>query len=271
MSKAQPNIQTNLFPASDKFTIYEQPLNERVRTLLRLETLFESIREGLERGLAWDARNALVSMIELSDQLSRVDIKGELIKEIERHAVTLGGLRLNPGVNQKTLETTLGRLEPILSLLKSNTCQPGARIRQSELVTQFKQRLAIPGATCSFDIPGLHYWLHRSAEQRDAQLHEWMRDMRIIEDAIQTVLRLTRDSALPRQVAAENGFYQQQLDQNSLCQLVRVTVADDDDLYPEISGSKHRFAVRFFRHTNPCARPQAVSDTVWFELHCCNL
>ena len=271
MSKVQQSVQTKLFPAVDRSTVYEQPLNERMRTLLRLETIFESIREGLERGQSWDARNALVSMIELSDQLSRVDIKGELIKEIDRHAALLNGLRLNPGVNQKTLETTLGGLEPILTLLKSNACQPGARLRQSELVIQFKQRLAIPGATCSFDIPCLHYWLHREPAQRDAQLQEWMRDMRIIEDAIQTVLRLTRNSALPRQLAAEGGFYQQQLDASAPCQLVRVTLAEQDEVYPEISGGKHRFSIRFFRHTDPNLRPQVVQETVWFELHCCTL
>lgn len=271
MSKVQPSVQTKLFPAVDRCTVYEQPLNERMRTLLRLETIFESIREALDRGQIHDARNALVSMIELSDQLARVDIKGELIKEIERHANLLNGLRRNPGVNQKTLETTLDRLEPILTLLKSNACQPGARLRHSELVTQFKQRLAIPGATCSFDIPGLHYWLHREPAQRDLQLQDWMQDMRIIEDAIQTVLRLTRESALPRQLAAEGGFYQQQLDASAPCQLVRVTIAEQDDFYPEISGGKHRISIRFFRHTDPNSRPQVAQDTVWFELHCCTL
>lgn len=267
----QPNAQATLFAAIEHALVYEQPLNERMRGLLRVETLFESIREGLERGEAWAARHALVAMIELSDQLTRVDIKGELIKEIERHANTLNGLRLNPGVNQKALEATISRLDPLLNLLKSNACQPGARLRHSELVTQFRQRLAIPGATCSFDIPGLHYWLNRDAAARDAQLQDWMRDMRIIEDATQTVLKLIRESALPRCVTAESGFYQQQLDPAAPCQLVRITVAAKDALYPEISGGKHRFAVRFFRHTDPNSRPQVVQETVCFDLHCCTL
>jgi len=271
MSKAQQSIQTKLFPANEKSTVYEQPLNERMRSLLRLEALFDSIRESTDRGGMWDARNALASMIELSDQLSRVDIKGELIKEIERNATLLNSLRPNPGVNQKALENTLGRLEPLLTLLKSNACQPGARLRQNELVTQFRQRLAIPGATCSFDIPGLHYWLNRDPAQRDAQLQDWMRDMRIIEDAIQTVLRLTRESALPRCVLAESGFYQQHLDATAPCQLGRVTVTDESDCYLEISGGKHRFSIRFLRHTDPSTRPQTVQENIGFELQCCTL
>jgi cell division protein ZapD len=267
----QPTAQATLFPALGHALVYEQPLNERMRSLLRIESLFESIREGLGHGEAWAARHALVAMIEVSDQLARVDIKGELIKEIERHANTLNGLRLNPGVNQKALEATISRLDPLLNLLKSSTCQPGARLRHSELVTQFRQRLAIPGATCSFDIPGLHYWLNRDAAARHAQLQDWMRDMRVIEDATLTALELIRDSASPRRIAAECGFYQQQLEPAAPCQLVRITVAATDALYPEISGGKHRFAVRFFRHIDPNSRPQVVQETVWFDLHCCTL
>ncbi|MGH8596650.1 MAG: cell division protein ZapD [Gammaproteobacteria bacterium] len=271
MNQVAKSAQTNLFPTVDTLTVYEQPLNERIRIFLRLEALFESIREAIQREQSWDARNAMVSMIELSDQLNRVDIKGELIKEIERYSTTLNGLRQNPGVNQAALESTMSRLEPILAILKSNACQPGARLRQSELISQVKQRLAIPGGTSSFDLPALHYWLHRTAAQRAEQFHEWMRDVRIIEDAAQTVLKLVRDSALPKKVTAECGFFQQNLDANTPCQLVRVVVADADDVYPEISGGKHRFAIRFIRQPEMNARPQPVQETIWFELHCCSL
>lgn len=271
MTQVAKTVQSNLFPAIDTVTVYEQPLNERIRNFLRLEALFESIREAMQREQPWDARSALVSMIELSDQLSRVDIKGELIKEIERYSTTLNGLRQNPGVNQAKLEITMSRLEPILVLMKSNTCQPGTRLRQSEFITQVKQRLAIPGGTCSFDIPAFHYWLHRTAAQRADNLHDWMRDMRIVEDAVQTVLKLVRDSSVPKRVTADGGFFQQHLDASVACQLIRVIVADADEVFPEISGGKHRFAVRFIRQPQSSTRPQPVQDTVWFELHCCSL
>ncbi len=271
MSKLSTAVQTRLFPALEPSAVFEHPLNERMRNLLRLEHQFDVIRESLDRGEVWDARNALVNMIELSDQLSRIDIKGELVKEIERYTSTLNNLRTNPAVNQRTLESTIARLEPMLILLRSSACQPGAKLRQSELVTQFKQRLAIPGATCSFDVPGLHYWLRRDPLQRDIQLKEWLKDMRIVEEALRTVLHLIRESTLPTHEIAPNGLFQQQLDQHTPCQMVRVTVDYSDELYPEISGNKHRVAVRFFRQPNPDVRPQPVDSTVRFELHCCSL
>ncbi|MSR13119.1 MAG: cell division protein ZapD [Gammaproteobacteria bacterium] len=271
MTKVVNNIQPSLFPLCDTMTVYEQPLNERIRNFLRLETLFESIRDAMQREQTCDARNAIVGMIELADQLTRIDIKGELIKEIERHATTLNNLRMNPGVNQSTLEQTVTRLEPIIAILKSNSCQPGARLRQCDLLTQVKQRLAIPGGTCSFDIPAFHYWLHRSPAQRSEHLQDWIQDMRIIEDAVHTVLKLVRESASPKKVMAEGGFFQQTLDANGSCQLIRVIVPDTEGIFPEISGGKHRFSIRFIRPSGINTRPQPAQRSVWFELHCCTL
>jgi cell division protein ZapD len=56
-----------------------------------------------------------------------------------------------------------------------------------------------------------------------------------------------------------------------VCQLVRVTVTEESDCYPEISGGKHRFSIRFLRHSDSNARPQLVQEDVWFDLHCCSL
>ncbi len=264
-------LQQQLFPAADTYTLYEQPLNERMRCLLRLEYLFQAIAESMSRETPWDARNAIAGMIDVTDQLTRADIKGELIKELERHASIVGGLRNNPGVNQTTLELTLARLEPLLTLLKSNACQPGAKLRQSDLITQVRQRLAIPGGVCSFDLPGFHHWLNRSPECRADQLNDWMEDLRIIEDAVHITLKLVRESAVPHKETAANGFYQQNLEASAACQIVRVIVADADEAFPEISGGKHRFTVRFLRYTAQCARPQQTSDAIRFELQVCGL
>ena len=264
-------IQQPLFPAADSFTLYEQPLNERMRCLLRLEYLFHSIAESMSRATSWDARNAIAGMIDVTDQLTRADVKGDLIKELERHATIVSALRNNPGVNQTTLELTLARLEPLLTLLKSNACQPGAKLRQQDLITQVRQRLSIPGGMCSFDLPGFHHWLNGAPERRIEQLNDWMEDLRIIEDAVHITLKLVRESAVPHKVSAAAGFYQQNLDTSAACQIVRVIVADSDCTFPEISGGKHRFTVRFLRYTEQCARPQQTSETIRFELQVCGL
>lgn len=263
--------QRGLFNDDTGCVAYEQPLNERMRGFLRLEHLFQGVAVTMARDTPLDTRQAIAGLVEIVDQLGRTDLKGELVKETERQIAAISGLRGNPGVNRRTLEQILLRLEPLHALLRAGAALPGARMRQSELITQVRQRLAIPGGLCSFDLPALHHWLNRSHRQRLAQVNDWMEDLRLIEDAVNTCLRLVRESAAPCAVTATAGFHQQSLDPASGCQLVRVLLAEDSELFPEISGGRHRFTIRFLRQPDFTQRPQQTSADVQFALQCCGL
>ena len=63
--------------------VYEQPLNERMRTLLRLEHLFDQTNHALKESSAWDHRRAVSGIIEILSLLERADLKTEFIKEID--------------------------------------------------------------------------------------------------------------------------------------------------------------------------------------------
>ena len=264
-------IQPSLFPQSGRPIIYEQPLNERIRNCLRLEHLFLSIDTGIEGGDQWSARSALGRILEVSDFLVRTDIKGELIKELEREISTFNSLRNNPSVNSAVLDKTIGSMSEILVQLKTPDCQPGARIRNDELANQVRQRISIPGGTCSFDLPSLHFWLNAQPSQRTSQMLVWMQDIRIVEKAIRLILALIRESANPRIALANAGFYQQQFESASQCQIVRVVMPLETETFPEISGGKHRFTVRFYSQRQTSTRPVQVQDDVRFELACCGI
>ena len=62
--------------------IFEQPLNERMRNLLRLEHLFHLISFRTNEPSEWDCRSILESLLEINDLLTRSDLKTELIKEL---------------------------------------------------------------------------------------------------------------------------------------------------------------------------------------------
>ena len=263
--------QANLFAESGLPAIYEQPLNERIRNCLRLEHLFIGINTGIESGDQWDARSALGRILEVSDFLVRTDIKGELIKELEREISTFNSLRNNPGVNPTVLDKTVGAMNETLVQLKAADCQPGARIRNDELANQVRQRISIPGGTCSFDVPSLHFWLNSLPSRRTSQMTVWMQDIRIVEKAIKLILGLIRESANPRVAIANAGFYQQQFESASQCQIVRVVMPFEAEAFPEISGGKHRFTVRFYSQRQTASRPAQVADDVEFKLACCGI
>ena len=120
-------------------------------------------------------------------------------------------------------------------------------------------------------MPSLHYWLNAKASARTAQINLWMQDLRVIEKAVRVVLCLIRESSNPRPVVAENGFYQQQFEANAQCQIVRVVMPCEAEVFPEISGGKHRFTVRFYAQRHTSSRPAQVQDDVRFELACCGI
>ena len=94
----------------EKSVIYEQPLNERVRSFLRLEHLFGISDHHCPQDSQWDSRIAISCFLEILDLLSRSDIKSDLIKELERHTVTLDVLKNNPNVDHHRLSEILNNI-----------------------------------------------------------------------------------------------------------------------------------------------------------------
>ena len=251
--------------------IFEQPLNERMRNLLRLEHLFHLISFRTNEPSERDCRSILESLLEINDLLTRSDLKTELIKELERHSIILGGLENNPAVDQQRLKQINDELSNLLNVMRDSSYQPGQNLKQDELVTSFKQRVTIPGGTCNFDLPRFHYWLKQTVSKRKQDIDNWSNDLGPINKASSIALDMIRNSTNPIRAKAESGFYQKPIESNLSCQLIRVLLPFASRYYPEISGGKHRFTIRFMEEADTGSRTIQSKNDVDFELHCCIL
>jgi cell division protein ZapD len=130
------------------------------------------------------------------------------------------------------------------------------------------QRNGIPGASCAFDIPAYHHWLQQPQESRVNDLQNWLRPLEPARSAVDLLLTLTRGSAVTESQAAPEGLYQRAVDQNSAPQMLRVALPGDTRLFPEISGGKHRFSVRFME-SDIEGRPVQTKADVPFEIALC--
>jgi len=249
--------------------IYEQPLNERIRTFLRLEFLFAEAAHHLRGKSHWDSRSTLTALLDIMAIFGRTDLKTEALKELERHASTLARLEQNPDVDRKRLDEILGKLEILTDQLHHNGGPIAASLRSNEFLSAILQRSAIAGGTCDFDLPSYHFWLQQPVEQRTHDLAEWLKHFESIASAIQLILKLIRESALIKPVIAENGFFQKTLDPNQPCQLVRVSVNRKVPYFAEISGGRHRFTVRFLSTSEEDGHIHQTTDNIAFELGCC--
>jgi len=255
----------------NKGILYEQPLNERIRTFLRLEYLFTLADHYMIGNTEWDNRSLLDTLLDLTDLIGRTDIKNEILKELERLASTLRQLQKNPGVDPGRLELVLNDIHKYIEKLRDTYCLPGQSLKQNELVNSIKQRNAISGGTCNFDLPAFHQWLNRPLEYRRKHLDEWQKDLIIIKNSVVLILNLIRNSSHPTTETAIKGFFQKAMEQNNNCQLILVGMSSDSTFFPEISAGKHRVTIRVMEQVDTTARPIQIETDVNFILHCCLL
>ncbi len=248
--------------------VYEQPLNERMRIFLRLESLTYEAAHNLHRRSAWDSRATLHSVLDISAIVSRADLKTEVIKELERQAANLSRLEDKPGIDHRRLAGILDQLDILTDRLHSITGPVGQEVRENDFLKSVMQRSAVPGGTCHFDLPAYHLWLQQPAEHRIRDLERWLGAFEPLTLSIALILRLVRDSTDARAATAIDGFYQQTLDTSVPYQMIRTFVPAEFPYFAEISGGKHRFTVRFMRQ-NLNERAVQVAENIDFELACC--
>ena len=249
--------------------VYEQPLTERMRTFLRIEFLARQAQHHTRQPSAWSSRAAMTSLIEILAIVSRGDVRGEVLKDLERHATLLNGFASRPGVDRTRLDALLERISQLRQQLGNcgaNYTQP---LKESEFLAAIRHRSAIPGGTCEFDLPDFKHWLSLPEETRYADFQSWFRHLKPLCDAIGQLLWLTRESSPGRSEVAAGGMFQYQIDRSMGCQLVRIALPAGADHYPEISGGQHRFTVRFLTWSGPGRRSVQVAENVPFELTCC--
>lgn len=250
---------------------FEQPLNERIRTFLRIEQLIQRFEYCAAGQTPWDTHFALLTLLEVNDLAARGDLKSELMKELKRQTANMEAVSESPGVDRTHLESITAKHRELIDNLYGLSGQLGSQLKHNEFINSIKQRTAIPGGTCDFDLPAYHFWLSKPPSERHAALTSWVKPFAQIHEAVIMILKLIRESAKPQQIKAAHGFYQQNLQSAQPFQMIRILLPEDSPYYPEISAGKHRFSVRFRQPKTLEARASQANQDVEFELSCCAL
>ena len=249
---------------------YEHPLNERIRTLMRLEDLFARVRWFAGQEAAAEHHAALLSLFEITDVASRADLKTDLLQELERQKQMLGPLRSNPQIEHRALEALLADIDAANARLFATAGKVGQHLRDNEWLMAIKQRSAIPGGVSEFDLPAYHYWLNQPPEQRRADLRAWLEPFEPIASGLAIVLRLLRENARVGRHVAARGVFQLMLTTSKVAQLLRLQLARDLACVPEISANKYALNIRFIG-VSGMDRGTVYPGDVEFELTFCNL
>ena len=249
--------------------IYDYPLSEKIRTLLRLENLYQKVQYFARRSDPEEHHAALLTLFEILETGARADLKSDLLQELERQRSVLEQLRTNPAVSLDALEGVLHDMERTSAALLGSAGKFGQPLRENEWLMAIKQRSSIPGGVCEFDLPSYHYWLHVAPEARQRDLVAWVEPILPIYHGLRIVLRLLRESGRPTPLVAHQGVYQQ-TPAGKVAQMLRVHLDPKFPCVPEISANKHALNIRFIT-PGSSERPHLYERDVEFALAFCNL
>ena len=248
--------------------LYEYPFNESIRTMLRLEHLFDRLGQLIERDAPVDHHFALATIFEVMDVASRADLKSDLLKDLERQKALLNGYRGNPSISEAALEAVLGRVDHAFNGLNQLPGKAGAVLNGNEWLMSIRSRISIPGGTCEFDLPGYYAWQKHDPKRRRSDLMQWASSLMPLAEALSVLLGLLRDAGVPHKVVAPGGQYQQSLPPGRVYQLLRLRLPDTHDLVPEITGHRLMVSVRLMRQDAE-GRLRPSSEDASFELTLC--
>lgn len=260
-----PRVERSAF----NLILYEYPFNESIRTMLRLEHLFDRLGRLMPREETVDHHYALATLFEIMDVASRADLKSDLLKELDRQRTQLNSFRGNPSISSERLDQVIATIDHAFSGLNQLPGKAGHTLTSNEWLMSVRSRISIPGGTCEFDLPAYYAWQQQDAPRRRADLKQWVSTLMPLAEALKVLLSLLRDAGTPHKVVTQGGQFQQSLPTGRVFNLLRLRIDSATQLIPEISGHRLMVLVRLMRQDAEGRLKPAGVDTT-FELTLCS-
>lgn len=249
--------------------LYEYPFNERIRTYLRLEHLFNRLGELSSRESALDHHYALTTIFEVMDVGSRADLKSDVMKDLEKQKQIFHSYRGNPAIAEGALDEVITRLEQCFMSLNNIAGKAGQSLTENDWLMSVRSRMGIPGGTCEFDLPAYYAWQKSSISRRQSDITRWSEPLIPLASAIHLLLKILRESGSAQKMIANGGQFQQNLPQGKPFQLLRMRIDSALNLIPEISGNRLIVMVRMMRQDKE-ERLHPSNEDATFELTLCS-
>jgi cell division protein ZapD len=248
--------------------LYEYPFNERIRTYLRLQQLFDRLGVLMARPDAIDHHFALTTLFELLEVAARPELKADVLKDLERQKQLYNSYRGNPVISEKALDGVIAQLDGHFEALNAQVGRLGHELNDNEFLNAIRSRAVIPGGTCEFDLPAYHAWKHQAPATRQTLLGQWASPFAPLAQAIGLLMQMLRESGMTQKVMATSGQLQQNLPQGRSFQLLRLRIDAGLGLIPEISCNRMLVVIRLMQQQAD-GKLSVCSDDVPFEMTLC--
>lgn len=253
-----------------KETVYEMSLNEKIRTFIRLESMFDDVEFYLQGNSVAETRAAVSAFQLLMNVFARPEIKTDLMKEMDRMNASLSKYTEMHGVNTGRLQDVQASLGQMAKDLRAIEGQIGQNLKQNEFLMCLRQKDSIPGGPLVMDLPLYGHWLKQDSSVRKNDIRSWLQEFTLVKKSVLSILDLIRSSSTVIDVVAKKGVYQHTLEAGASVQILQIILPPNAPYFPELSGGRNRFTVRFLKPMG-VERPVQIEQEVSFKINCCAL
>tara|TARA_Y200000002_G_scaffold223237_1_gene184380 strand:- start:2771 stop:3532 length:762 start_codon:yes stop_codon:yes gene_type:complete len=241
--------------------IYEEPVDERIRKFLKLESYFLKLKYHKELDTSYDSYAALYNLIMIYNTLSRVEVKSELIREIDFHRQRYSEYIKIDTSDKIKLNSIMEKQNVILNdlyNLKSNYLNDLNKDEFFQFCVKHYNSINTE----------IDYWLTRDHAIRLNQINLWVELIRPIESSVYFCLDILRKSSETNEICANNGFHLIKLTSEKKIRLLRITMQSDNYYFPQMSLGPQRATISFVL-LNEDNRYVRIKENIIFVLDLC--
>ena len=246
--------------------LYELPLNERLRTFMRVEFISNRLNYFLELDDSWATRSIIHGLIEIYSILSRTDVRREVITDLDRYIYEMRKYQDSPLADEDRARELRQDLESLKVTVENSGSDYLKPLRDNEFLNSLLHRQTLPGGKAEFDMPKYKFWLDSGRTKSD--IDQWVGVIKPVCSSIDKLLWMIRESTEAISTVAVGGFYNHQISKNHKISLVRIFL-DKKTVYPEIIGGKHLISIRFFNWEDSEGKSAQTKENIKFRISLC--
>ena len=228
-----------------EYIIYEQPVAENIRNFLKCEYLFEKFNSALLQEDLWGVKSSISTLLEMSDFFMRINLKVELLKDLEKFMLYFNNLTNNNDVNALVLDDFISKIEESIDMLNNINGNPSKLIVDNDFLMQINNKIHIPAGDNFFDMPSYLNFLSSSKSSILEHINMWYEPFSPLILASKLILNARRDTTDFVPYTSSKSYFEKKLDKSSRVDLVRIKLLKKDNLYPVISVNRQNINVIF--------------------------
>ena len=255
--------------AEVEYLVYEYPFIEKIRTFLRLESIFDKLHFFLQQQHCYEHHVVLLLLFEILEVIKRGDLKSDLLQELEKQKNILSLYLNDENIAQETLAKILADIQNAMRVLGSRSESMNQMLKQHEWLMSIRSRASIPGGLCEFDAPTYFAWQKQPFDKRVQDLLKWLEPLLPLRYSLKILLGVLRQKSEISEEQADKGQFQKIFGSKSY-HLMQVHVPKHLNVIPMMSANKYMVNIRFSTQDEDF-KLSTTQEKVPFKLHLCRL